>query len=267
MPAKRRYNVKGTNDFLVLAGIFFFLCLWAVKDAWYPSDKVLKKHPRAAAIAFESGGTVDKIHVSEGDQVNEKQVLAVLRSDRISVKYEATKAEYTAANKQFNEIQAACRKAEKDGANEAELAKQLESMEAVRSKVEEFKATLDELHASLNAAELIVPEKGRVKEIRIHPHQLVRIIKAEADGQVSIGENGAVSLVSEGSTNSIEIADHMKLAVEAGETIQRGDVIAGEIVMTFVPSHSTHFFVFNKSLAIFSFIAFWVFLAIHILAR
>jgi len=41
-------------------------------------------------------------------------------------------------------------------------------------------------------------------------------------------------------------------------------VEAGDTVMVIDPKD--HFYVFNKSLAIFSFIAFWLFLGIHILA-
>jgi len=43
-----------------------------------------------------------------------------------------------------------------------------------------------------------------------------------------------------------------------------GQVEAGEAVVVIDPKD--HFYLFNKSLAIFSFIAFWVFLGIHILA-
>ena len=67
MPVKRKYNIKGTNDFLVLALILFFLCLWAIKDAWYPSAKVLKKHPREVVAAFDARGSVGEILVDVGD--------------------------------------------------------------------------------------------------------------------------------------------------------------------------------------------------------
>jgi hypothetical protein len=42
-------------------------------------------------------------------------------------------------------------------------------------------------------------------------------------------------------------------------------VKAGDPVLVIDPKD--HFYLFNKSLAIFSFMAFWVFLAIHLLAR
>ena len=69
MPSKRRYHIKGTNDFIVLSAIFFFLCLWAVKDAWYPSAKVLKRHPLESVATFQAAGAVDKLHVAEGDPI------------------------------------------------------------------------------------------------------------------------------------------------------------------------------------------------------
>src|SRR6056300_1555905 len=69
MPVKRKYNTKGTKDFIVLAGIFFFLCLWAIKDAWYPSPKVLKDHPRRVEVAFPVDGTIKEFNVVVGDSI------------------------------------------------------------------------------------------------------------------------------------------------------------------------------------------------------
>ena len=99
MPVKRKYHVKGTNDFIVLAGIFFFLCLWSIKDAWYPSEKVLKKHPLEIMVAAEASGMVEKVNVVAGDAVAEDMVLAQLRRDRIAVEFDEAKSTYTEAKK------------------------------------------------------------------------------------------------------------------------------------------------------------------------
>ena len=95
MPVKRKYHVKGTNDFIVLAGIFFFLCLWAIKDAWFPSEKVLKKHPLEVIVAAEVAGTVEKVHVKVGEPVAEDMVLATFRTDHISGELDEAKNTYT----------------------------------------------------------------------------------------------------------------------------------------------------------------------------
>ena len=81
MPRLRRYNVKGTNDFLVIAGIFFLLCIWAVKDGWFPSEGTLEKHPPTVDASFEVDGTIEKLRVKVGDNVVKDQALAVLRGN------------------------------------------------------------------------------------------------------------------------------------------------------------------------------------------
>lgn len=69
MPRKRHYKVRGTNDFLVMALIFFFLGLWAVKDAWFPSERTKKNHPTEVKIKAEMDGFIKTLHVAEGDVV------------------------------------------------------------------------------------------------------------------------------------------------------------------------------------------------------
>ena len=214
MPAKRRYNIKGTNDFLVLAGIFFFLCLWSVKDAWYPSPKVLKKHPLEVAISFEVAGAVEKVHVAVGDSIAEKQVLASLRRDRIEVEYGEAKTAYTAARKKHSMMDLASKNAVKNGASDDGIAGIDERLAVAKVAMGEALARVEGLRDAMDSSELLSPAKGEVKEVRILPHSMVEV---------------------------------------------------GESVIVLDPKD--HFFLFNKSLAIFSFFAFWIFLAIHILAR
>lgn len=214
MPAKRKYNIKGTNDFIVLAGIFFFLCLWAIKDAWYPSAKVEKKHPRAIEVAFEGGGSVEKVYVAKGDAIGEKQLLAKLRSDRVRVEYDKAKAIYTEAKKKHAMLELASRNAEKNGASDGGIAEIRKNLEKATVDMDEKLAKVTEFRLILDASELVAPSKGEIKEVRIATHSMVK---------------------------------------------------AGDVVMVIDPKD--HFYLFNKSLAVFSFFAFWIFLAIHILAR
>lgn len=214
MPAKRKYNVKGTNDFLVLAGIFFFLCLWAVKDAWFPSPKVVKKHPMEISVAFATAGSVEKVHVAKGEHISENQVLANLRRDRLQVEYDEAKDAYATAKNQYTLLNTAAKNAFTNGASDA-------GIEDLRARAEVAKLAMDEalsvvvkLRADMDASELRAPSKGIVKEILVATHTLV-------------------------------------------EKEQTAMVI----------DPKDHFYLFNKSLAVFSFFAFWVFLAIHVLAR
>ena len=202
MPVKRQYHVKGTNDFIVLAGIFFFLCLWAIKDAWYPSEKVLTKHPLEIIVVAEAAGTVEQVMVKAGDAVAEDMVLATLRSDRLSTDFEDAKASYTQAKQTFNQLNDAAQ----PGAA-GEIAALQASMDEALTKVEALRIALDSM-------EIKAPDKGELKKSFIATHSLM------------------------------EAGDH-----------------------AFLIDPQDHFYLFNKSLAIFSFVLFWVFLAIHLLGR
>lgn len=214
MPAKRKYNVKGTNDFIVLAAIFFFLCLWAVKDAWFPSEKVLKKHPLEVMATFEVDGTVEKVMVEVGDTVAEEQVIAKLRSDRIAVDYEKAKSDFTEKKKKHGMMALARKNAENNGVSEQGYADIVKSEEEALAAREEAHAKVKELKTKIDSAVLLSSVKGKVLEVKVGTHSMVA---------------------------------------------------AGDDAILIKPSD--HFYPFNKSLAIFSFFAFWTFLAIHILAR
>jgi len=214
MPAKRKYNVKGTNDFLVLAAIFFFLCLWAVKDAWFPSEKVIRKHPPEIAVSFGTEGSVEKILVEEGHSIGEQQLLAKLRTDRLNLDYESAKGVYTEAKKKYMMMEQAVKNATSNGASDDGLTEIEQRRKTAETAMHKALAEVTDLRNKLDDSQLLAPSKGVVTSIDIVPHSMVK---------------------------------------------------AGEVVMTLDPKD--HFYLFNKSLSIFSFLAFWVFLAIHILAR
>jgi len=202
MPVKRQYKVKGTNDFIVLAGIFFFLCLWSVKDAWFPSEKVLTKHPQEVIVPVETAGTVEKIDVKVGDPVAEDMVLASLHRERVADEFDNAKNNYTEAKQKYTQLSSSAQTSDS-----AEAAAAKDAMDQALVKVDELRTALDSL-------EIKAPSKGMVKEIYIATYSLV----------------------------------------EAGD-------------QAFLIDPQDHFYLFNKSLAIFSFLLFWVFIAVHILAR
>jgi multidrug resistance efflux pump len=214
MPAKRSYNIKGTNDFLVLGIIFFFLGIWAIKDAWFPSDKVLKKHPMEMAVSFETAGAIEKIYVNEGDSVVEEQVIAKLRSDRMAVDYEEAKDAFTNAKNKYTLMTVSLKNAKEGGASEQGILDIQERVVVAKTAMDEALAQVTELRVAMDSTELKSPSKGKVMEVMVGTHTMVE---------------------------------------------------PGDVVLKIDPKD--HFYLFNKSLAIFSFFAFWIFLAIHILAR
>lgn len=214
MPVKRKYHVKGTKDFIVLAGIFFFLCLWSVKDAWYPSPKVVKKHPKEVQVSFETSGSVAQIHVAKGDSIAENQPLAALRRMKIDEEFEVSKKTYSEAKNKHAVVDEALRNAVKNGASSEGIADLKQSRTDAQATMDAALEKVNEARAKLDATEMLSPSKGIVKDVLVP----------------------------------------MYAPVEAGETI-------------IVIDPRDHFYLFNKSLAIFSFIAFWIFMGVHVLAR
>ena len=214
MPGKRKYNTKGTKDFIVLAGIFFFLCLWAVKDAWYPSPKVMEKHPMEVNASFETAGLIEQLHVAVGDEISEEQVLAELRRVAILGKFETAKKTYAAAKDQHTLADEALRNAVKSGASSEEIGELKQNRIDTQTEMDAALEPVNTLREEIDSTELLSPSKGVVKELIVSLY-----------GRVDVGETVLV----------IDTKDH--------------------------------FYLFNKSLAIFSFIAFWVFFGIHVLSR
>ena len=213
MPAKRKYNIKGSKDFIVLAGIFFFLCLWSIKDAWYTSPKTLEKHPREIIAAFETHGLIERLYVKEGDSVGEKQLLATLRRVKINEEFSSAKKDYAEAKNQHTLSDEVLRNAVKNGATGEGLAgfkqNRIDAQAAMDAALEQVNLA----RKRIDATELRASGKGVVKEVRVALY---------------------------------------------------GQVDEGSTVMVINPKD--HFYLFNKSLAIFSFFAFWVFLGTHIFA-
>jgi multidrug resistance efflux pump len=214
MPVKRKYNVRGTKDFIVLAGIFFFLCLWSIKDAWYPSSKVLKKHPREIAVAFETDGIVGKLHVAKGDPIIEEQVLAELRRVRMQEESDASVKAYSEAKGAYTRADESLRAAVKNSDSPESLAELKQSRIDAQAAMDSTLEQVNSLREKLDLTELRSPSTGSVMDVFVLTHS---------------------------------------------------QVVAGDTVIMIDPKD--HFYLFNKSLAIFSFIAFWVFLGIHVLAQ
>ncbi|MDD3275553.1 MAG: hypothetical protein PHP93_00710 [Kiritimatiellales bacterium] len=95
--AKKRFNIKGTKDFLVAAVFLGFLCAWSISDAWFPTEKVLKRHPREIEVSFKISGVVKHIAVKPGDDVKGEAVLATLYDETHRVRETEAEAAFDAA--------------------------------------------------------------------------------------------------------------------------------------------------------------------------
>jgi multidrug resistance efflux pump len=95
--AKSRFNIKGTKDFLVAAVVCAILCLWSIRDGWFPTPKTLKKHPLEIPAAFSVGGVVKEIALRVGDEIHGKVALAVLYDDAFRTKVYEAEAAFNAA--------------------------------------------------------------------------------------------------------------------------------------------------------------------------
>jgi multidrug resistance efflux pump len=95
--AKGRFNVKGTKDFLVMAVACAFLCLWSIRDAWFPSKKVLEKHPQSVEVAMKVSGVIKSIPLLPGHEITGSVVLAEVYDESHRKALAAAEAAFEAA--------------------------------------------------------------------------------------------------------------------------------------------------------------------------
>ncbi len=95
--AKGKFKIQGTKDFLVAAVFCGFLCVWSIRDAWFPTEKVLKKHPHEIPVAFKMSGAIKNIPVKAGDEIQGKITLASLYDDGYRAKVAEAEAVFEAA--------------------------------------------------------------------------------------------------------------------------------------------------------------------------
>ena len=69
----RRFNVQGTNDFIVWAVVLLALGLWCIKDGWFPSQATLDKHPHEVQVKAPQGGVVKDVFVKRGELIRAEQ--------------------------------------------------------------------------------------------------------------------------------------------------------------------------------------------------
>lgn len=108
MAQNRFKKIKGTKDFLILTVVCVFLCLWSIRDAWFPTEKTLKKHPQSYPVTVSVSGVVQHIPVKAGDEVGGGIPLIILGTQSYKEAVATAENTYKAeVKKKSGEIQAA----------------------------------------------------------------------------------------------------------------------------------------------------------------
>lgn len=102
---KRLKKIKGTKDFMVAAVACGFVCLWAIRDAWFPTEKILKKHPLEFAITNTVPGVINSIPVEVGDEVSGDRPLMIFGSQHYETAVATAKEAYREAVETKNKQQ------------------------------------------------------------------------------------------------------------------------------------------------------------------
>ena len=93
--AKNRFDkVKGTKDFLVAGVVCAFICLWSIRDAWFPTEKILKRHPQEFPVTVAVSGVVQDVFVKIGDEIGGNAPLVTIHSEHFQEAVSAAEQAY-----------------------------------------------------------------------------------------------------------------------------------------------------------------------------
>jgi len=109
--AKSRFNkIKGTKDFLVMAVACGFLCLWSIRDAWFPTKKVLEKHPQSMPVAMEVSGVIKSLPIKPGEEFAGDVALAMIYDESYRKALALAEAEFAGAKEAHSGVEEALEK-------------------------------------------------------------------------------------------------------------------------------------------------------------
>lgn len=163
--ARKYKNMKGTNDFLVASIGLFLLCLWAVRDGWFPTQSILERHPQTSQTIFESPGRVEEILREVGSTVSSNTPVVRMSTREL----EDRQSQY---EERLEELGREIRRSE---ANLIGVDVE-EEREAIRSRVAEKELALRELRRQIAGVRqdimrnMLRPEySGTVSDIMVSP--------------------------------------------------------------------------------------------------
>lgn len=146
----RRYQVEGTKDFLYWSIGLLLLGLWAVKDGWFPSAKVLKDHPRYLSVGFDHPGVLAEYRVAPNDEIRVGTVLAIQQRSELESRQ----------NFLNRNVKAAEEAAKLAGALGADSAQERRAEEVAR-----WAAELADVRRQMAQRELKAPTNGYVRAL------------------------------------------------------------------------------------------------------
>lgn len=243
--AKGRFNITGTKDFLVAGIVCVFFCLWAVHDAWFPgavwlpglvSKSVLEKHPQRIEAAFEVPGTIQSVAVETGDEIDREMVLATLYPHRYQEAVDAAEAAFTEAREAKSS----------DAEDKLNLALRARN-ELKACTMENQNIAMKDSHGEDSFL------RGKVLEVLKHPSDTVEVMTADVAGKVVDISEGKIFVLPDGQDEVKEYdLKGMAPLVHDEDAVEKGSALAGTPVLAIDPKDG--FYIFNKTLAVFSFL-------------
>jgi len=164
--ARKYKNVRGTNDFLIAAIGLTLLGLWAVRDGWFPTKKLLEKHPLVEKAVFEDAGRVDAVLVETGMNVSSNSPLIRMNVKDLDQKQADAEERLKQAEIEIRRLDSLSATSTGD-TDYRELAEQKEE------EIKEIKREIAGIKQTRMRHILRSKHKGKIKEISVEPDQRV----------------------------------------------------------------------------------------------
>ena len=77
----RRYDIQGTNNYIIAASVLFLIGAWHFIDGWLPRQSVREIHPKEVVVKASGSGLVEKVEVVLQQEVSDTAPLIRLKAD------------------------------------------------------------------------------------------------------------------------------------------------------------------------------------------
>lgn len=165
--ARKYKNVQGTNDFLIAAIGLTLLGLWAVRDGWFPTKKVLESHPLVEEAVFEDAGRVEAILVETGMNVSSNSPLIRMNVKDLDQRQDEEQQRLQKAEHEMRSLEA-------HSAASAGGTEQRNLIEQKEEEIKEIKRQIAGIKQTRMRHILRSRHKGKVKQILVEPDQRVQ---------------------------------------------------------------------------------------------
>ncbi len=76
----RRYDIQGTNNYIIAASVFLLIGAWHFIDGWFPRQSVRDIHPKEVVVKASAAGVVAKIEIALQQEVADAVPLIRLKT-------------------------------------------------------------------------------------------------------------------------------------------------------------------------------------------